>query len=165
MGIIFSVQWVIQVNAFALFTFRVYCFFCCCWCWWIGFSSQTCGFGSIDLKSMQAENLSNIVPLSSRSSNYIALRYCDFPPDITALGMKDKGSGYRYIVVFQYGSAVLFNIEDHEVESYHEIVRRHASGLLSEVRKYGTPINSHEAFMVDGMVEEFAGLNCAMEKT
>ena len=51
-------------------------------CWWVGFS-QTYGFGSIDLKSMQAENLSNIVPPSSRSSNYIALRYCDFPPDFT----------------------------------------------------------------------------------
>ncbi|MBA0843332.1 hypothetical protein Goarm_000531, partial [Gossypium armourianum] len=75
------------------------------------------GFGSIDLKSMQAENLSNIVPPSSRSSNYIALRYCDFPPGVT------------------YGSAVLFNIEDREVESYLEIVQRHASGLLPEMRR------------------------------
>ncbi|MBA0667668.1 hypothetical protein Goklo_000724, partial [Gossypium klotzschianum] len=72
---------------------------------------------SIDLKSMQAENLSNIVPPSSRSSNYIALRYCDFPPGVT------------------YGSAVLFNIEDREVESYLEIVQRHASVLLPEMRR------------------------------
>ena len=36
------------------------------------------------------------------------------------------------MVVFQYGSAVLFN-----VESYFEIVRRHASGLLPEMRKDG----------------------------
>ena len=41
------------------------------------------------------------------------------------------------MVVFQYGSAVLFNVEDHEVESYLEIVRRHASGLLPEMRKDG----------------------------
>ena len=41
------------------------------------------------------------------------------------------------MVVFQYGSAVLFNIEDHEVERYLEIVRRHTSGLLSEMRKDG----------------------------
>ena len=51
--------------------------------------------------------------------------------------MKDKVSGCRYMVVFQYGSAVLFNIEDHEVESYLEIVLRHASGLLPEMRKDG----------------------------
>ncbi|KAK6280917.1 hypothetical protein POUND7_014742 [Theobroma cacao] len=108
---------------------------------------------SIDLKSMQAENLSNIVPPSSRSSNYIGLRYCDFPTDITgrcqrltndkealfslviAIGMKDKVSSCRYMVVFQYGSAVLFNIQDHEIESYLEIVRIHASELLPEMRR------------------------------
>ncbi|XP_021299685.1 uncharacterized protein LOC110428239 isoform X2 [Herrania umbratica] len=153
---------------------------------------------------MQAENLSNIVPPSSRSSNYIALRYCDFPPDITALGMKDKVSSCRYMVIFQYGSAVLFNIEDHEVESYLEIVRRHASGLLPEMRRddyavkeqpqlakdmqggpdyvvlktldtdsiriIGSVLGQSIALdyfvsQVDGMVEEFAGINRAMEKT
>lgn len=41
------------------------------------------------------------------------------------------------MVVFQYGSAVLFNIEDHEVETYLDTVRRHASGLLPEMRKDG----------------------------
>lgn len=41
------------------------------------------------------------------------------------------------MVVFQYGSAVLFNIEDDEVESYLNMVRRHASGLLPEMRKDG----------------------------
>ena len=45
--------------------------------------SQIYGFGSINLKSMQAENLSNIFPPTSRSSNYVALRYCDLSPDIT----------------------------------------------------------------------------------
>lgn len=43
----------------------------------------------------------------------------------------------RYVLVYQYGSAVLFNINDHEVESYLEMVRRHASGLLPEMRKDG----------------------------
>lgn len=41
------------------------------------------------------------------------------------------------MVVFQYGSAVLFNIEDHEVESFLDLVRRHASGLLPETKKDG----------------------------
>ncbi|XVF43181.1 hypothetical protein PTKIN_Ptkin02bG0019900 [Pterospermum kingtungense] len=159
---------------------------------------------SIDLKSMQAENLSNIVPPSSRSSNYIALRYCDFPPDVTALEMKDKVGGCHYMVVFQYGSAVLFNIEDHEVESYLAIIRKHGSGLLPEMKKddycvkenpllgkdmqggpdyivlktldtdsiriIGSVLGQSIALdyfvsQVDGMVEEFAGINRAMEKT
>lgn len=41
------------------------------------------------------------------------------------------------MVVFQYGSAVLFNIDDHEIDSYLEVVRRYASGLLPEMRKDG----------------------------
>lgn len=41
------------------------------------------------------------------------------------------------MVVFQYGSAVLFNIVDNEVEAYLKIVRRYASGLLPEMRKDG----------------------------
>lgn len=56
---------------------------------------------------------------------------------IQGFGVKGNLSSCRYIVVFQYGSAVLFNIEDHEVESYLEVVRRHASGLLPEMRKDG----------------------------
>ncbi|KAE8691929.1 cell division topological specificity factor-like protein [Hibiscus syriacus] len=52
-----------------------------------------------------------------------------------ALGIRRKASSCRYMVVFQYGSTVLFNIEDHEVESHLEMVRKHASGLLTEMRK------------------------------
>ena len=52
-------------------------FFCMIWL------SQIHGFGSIDLRSMQAEHWSNIVPPSSRSANYIVLRYYDFPSEIT----------------------------------------------------------------------------------
>ncbi|CAK9308583.1 unnamed protein product [Citrullus colocynthis] len=91
---------------------------------------------SINLKNMQSENLSNVVPPTSRSSNYIALRYTDFPPETSDVRVKGENTScYRYMVVFQYGSAVLFNIEDHEVESYLDLVRRHASGLLPEIKK------------------------------
>jgi hypothetical protein len=38
--------------------------------------------GSIDLKSMQAEHGNDIVPPSTRTLNYIALRYPEFPPEI-----------------------------------------------------------------------------------
>ena len=64
----------------ALFISELYNFFfkgfCFCSLWF-----EIHGFGSINLKSMQAENLSNVVPATSRSSNYIALRYCDFPSE------------------------------------------------------------------------------------
>ncbi|KAJ6842132.1 uncharacterized protein M6B38_303230 [Iris pallida] len=39
------------------------------------------------------------------------------------------------MVVFQYGSIVLFNVSDHEADGYLKIVERHASGLLAEMRK------------------------------
>lgn len=42
-----------------------------------------------------------------------------------------------YMVVFQYGSIVLFNVPEHEVDGYLKIVERHASGLLPEMRKDG----------------------------
>ncbi|XAR65237.1 hypothetical protein NMG60_11009286 [Bertholletia excelsa] len=90
---------------------------------------------SIDLKSMHAENSSYVVPPTSRSSNYIALRFCNFPSETTGFRFEESMSSCCYMVVFQYGSAVLFNVEDHEVESYLELVRRHASGLLPEMRK------------------------------
>lgn len=41
------------------------------------------------------------------------------------------------MVVFQYGSAVFFNIGDHEVEVYLDIIRKHALGFLSEMKKDG----------------------------
>lgn len=41
------------------------------------------------------------------------------------------------MVVFNYGSVVLFNVPEHEVDGYLEIVKRHASGLLTEKRKDG----------------------------
>lgn len=51
---------------------------------------------------------------------------------------------YRYMVVYQYGAAVLFNVDDHEVDHYLQAVRQHASGLLSEMRKDG---QDHKQFL------------------
>ena len=58
-------------------------------------------------------------------------------------GFQDLNSNFvnenacSYMVVFQYGSIVLFNVSDHEVDGYLKIVERHASGLLPEMRKDG----------------------------
>ncbi|KAG5068171.1 hypothetical protein JHK85_000548 [Glycine max] len=191
---------------------------------------------SINLKGIQADNHRNVVPPSSRSSsNYVALRFCDFNLDsnvkgeirgssgsifcysanfsfwiwggrhlIQGHGFHVKASNSRYMVVYQYGSAVLFNIEDHEVESYLELVKKHASGLLQDMRKddyaikekplqvedmqggpdyivlksldtdgiriIGSVLGQSIALdyfvsQVDGLVEEFAGINRGMEKT
>lgn len=48
----------------------------------------------------------------------------------------------HYMVVFQYGSIVLFNVSDHEADGYLKIVEKHASGLLPEMRKDGKPKNT-----------------------
>lgn len=89
---------------------------------------------SVDLKSLQVEISSHFVPPTSRSTNHIALKFSNFNPDHNT-DIEENPSSHSYMVVFQYGSAVLFNVEDHEVESYLDIIRRHASGLLLETRK------------------------------
>ncbi|KMT06976.1 hypothetical protein BVRB_6g153100 [Beta vulgaris subsp. vulgaris] len=90
---------------------------------------------SIDLRSMQAENAGNVVPPTSRTSNYVTLRFCNTPSAMIGMGVGNSVIFNRYMVVFQYGSAILFNVEDHEVDFFLNIARRHASGLLSEMRK------------------------------
>ncbi|KAF8040445.1 hypothetical protein BT93_B2620 [Corymbia citriodora subsp. variegata] len=119
-----------------------------CGCWWF---SQINGFGSIDLKSLQAENLGSVLPATSRSSNYVALRYSALPSDIRGLGAKERASHCCYMVVFQYGSVILFNIEDHEIETYLKIVRRHASGLLPQTWKDDYAVK--EQPLLDGDME------------
>ncbi|XP_075485562.1 protein RETARDED ROOT GROWTH, mitochondrial [Primulina tabacum] len=89
---------------------------------------------SVDLKNLQAENSRYVIPATSRSSNSIALRYLDSPLQAGSF-FEENVSRYRYMVIFQYGSAVLFNVEDHEVDFYLQTVRQHASGLLPEMRK------------------------------
>ena len=53
------------------------------------------------------------------------------------LGANISGSDCCYMVVFQYGSIVLFNVREHDVDGYLKIVEKHASGLLPEMRKDG----------------------------
>lgn len=62
--------------------------------------SQICNFDSIDLKSMQAENLSYVVPPSSRSTNYIALRFCNSSTNSTVRIVKQSTLFYIDIKYF-----------------------------------------------------------------
>ncbi|KAK9126846.1 hypothetical protein Scep_015692 [Stephania cephalantha] len=102
---------------------------------------------SIDLRGLTDQNKANCVgcpqriskaifiPPNSRMTNYIVLRFGDAYSDSFGMGGDLSGSNCCYMVVFQYGSVVLFNIMDHEVDNYLKIVERHASGLLPEMRK------------------------------
>ncbi|XP_052625267.1 protein RETARDED ROOT GROWTH, mitochondrial isoform X2 [Lactuca sativa] len=65
------------------------------------------------------------------------------------IDVEENPSSHSYMVVFQYGSAVLFNVEDHEVESYLDIIRRHASGLLQETRKDDYVVKEKPLLMED----------------
>ncbi|CDP00391.1 unnamed protein product [Coffea canephora] len=115
---------------------------------------------SIDLKSMQAENSRYIVPPTSRSTNSIALRFCNFQSNMTDFKVRETTSSCQYMIVFQYGSAVLFNVEDHEAEQYLQMVRRYASGLLPELRKDDYAVK--EKLMMDKDME--GGLDCIVLK-
>ncbi|CAA7392818.1 unnamed protein product [Spirodela intermedia] len=91
---------------------------------------------SIDLRGLQAQNAFNVVPPTSRATNYVVLKYYDAknsPQDLNGISVNE--SICSYMVVFQYGSIVLFNVSDHEVDGYLKIVEKHASGLLPEMRK------------------------------
>ncbi|OAY68113.1 Sporulation protein RMD1 [Ananas comosus] len=91
---------------------------------------------SIDLRSLQSQNAFNVIPPNSRATNYVVLRYYDVKGDPHELeaGFVNE-SHCHYMIVFQYGSVVLFNVSDHEADGYLKIVEKHASGLLPEMRK------------------------------
>ncbi|KAL2896535.1 Sporulation protein RMD1 [Bienertia sinuspersici] len=90
---------------------------------------------SVDLKSLVEINKHNFIPPSSRMTNYVVLKFGNLKPEPNGVGATLSGSDCGYMVVFQYGSIVLFNVRDHEVDGYLKIVERHASGLLPEMRK------------------------------
>nr|KAJ0190603.1 hypothetical protein LSAT_V11C800396190 [Lactuca sativa] len=106
---------------------------------------------SVDLRSLVEQNRPNFIQPTSRMTNYIVLRFGSNKPEhivslfcscdqeifvaFAGLGSSLSGSESSYMVVFQYGSIVLFNVRDHEVDEYLNIVKSHASGLLQEIRK------------------------------
>ncbi|KAK4769131.1 hypothetical protein SAY86_027281 [Trapa natans] len=89
---------------------------------------------SVDLKSLVEQNKPNFIPPTSRMTNYILLKFGNLSYNSESDGCL-SGSGCCYMVVFQYGSIVLFNVPEHEVDGYLKIVEAHSSGLLPEMRK------------------------------
>ncbi|CAK9142963.1 unnamed protein product, partial [Ilex paraguariensis] len=90
---------------------------------------------SVDLRSLVEHNKQNFIPPTSRMTNYVVLRFGNANSEPNGLGASLSGSDCCYMVVFQYGSIVLFNVHDHEVDGYLKIVERCASGLLPEMRR------------------------------
>ncbi|XP_023905775.1 protein RETARDED ROOT GROWTH-LIKE [Quercus suber] len=89
---------------------------------------------SVDLRSLVEQNRQNFIPPTSRMTNYVVLKFGNLS-EINGLGASLSGSNCCYMVVFQYGSIVLFNVREHEVDGYLKIVQKHATGLLPEMRK------------------------------
>ncbi|KAK9283667.1 hypothetical protein L1049_011919 [Liquidambar formosana] len=90
---------------------------------------------SVDLRSLVEQNRPNFIPPTSRMTNYVVFKFGNPNPDPNVLGASLSQSDCCYMVVFQYGSIVLFNVRDHEIDGYLKIVEKHASGLLPEMRK------------------------------
>ncbi|XP_019435528.1 PREDICTED: uncharacterized protein LOC109342024 isoform X2 [Lupinus angustifolius] len=104
-----------------------------------------CKVNNIDLKSLVEQNKPNFVTPSSRMTNYVVLRFGDLS-DSRGLGSVFlNGSSGCYMVVFQYGSIVLFNVLEHEVDIYLNIIEKHASGLLPEMRKDEYEVREQQA--------------------
>ncbi|XP_076893831.1 protein RETARDED ROOT GROWTH-LIKE-like [Bidens hawaiensis] len=87
---------------------------------------------SVNLKELTDQNRPNYIQPTSRMTNYVVLRFGNTKPESIGLGASLSGSDNVYMVVFQYGSVVLFNSREHETERYLKIVKEHASGELSE---------------------------------
>ncbi|XP_021819185.1 uncharacterized protein LOC110761102 [Prunus avium] len=90
---------------------------------------------SVDLRSLVEQNRLNFIPPTSRMTNYVVFRFGEPSNSNNGLGLSLSGSDCCYMVVFQYGSIVLFNVREHEIDGYLKIVEKHASGLLPEMRK------------------------------
>ncbi|KAL1819272.1 hypothetical protein ACET3Z_014141 [Daucus carota] len=90
---------------------------------------------SVDLKGLVEQNKPNFIPPASRMTNYVVLRFGNLRTELNGLYSSLRGDECCFMVVFQYGSVVLFNVRDHEIDGYLKLVKKHASGLLPETRK------------------------------
>ncbi|XP_050386455.1 protein RETARDED ROOT GROWTH-LIKE [Argentina anserina] len=90
---------------------------------------------SVDLRSLVEQNRVNFIPPTSRMTNYVVFRFGELVKTDSAFGPSLSGSDCCYMVVFQYGSIILFNVPEPEIDGYLKIVEKHASGLLHEMKK------------------------------
>ncbi|KAI3924155.1 hypothetical protein MKX01_029690 [Papaver californicum] len=86
------------------------------------------------------EKQANLIPHTSGITNYAILKFGN--------ATSQNPSVYSYMVVFPYGSTVLFNMLDDEVDRYLKIIERHASGLLGTSKDVGSFQNYHIKYEV-----------------
>ncbi|KAG6515878.1 hypothetical protein ZIOFF_026312 [Zingiber officinale] len=95
---------------------------------------------SIDLKSLRAHNAFNVISPASRVSDCVILRFYDNnfkfenDPQVIEFDFSNE-SNCHYVVVFQYGSVVLFNVSEQKADGYLKIVENHALIMLPERAK------------------------------
>ncbi|KAI3983276.1 hypothetical protein MKX01_013343 [Papaver californicum] len=90
----------------------------------------------IDLMGLMTENEANLIPHTPGIGNYVILRCtdltdCHTPAPESEANLLSRKS-YSYMVVFKYGSTVMFNMLDHQVDGYLKIIKRHASGTTKD---------------------------------
>ncbi|KAK4793289.1 hypothetical protein SAY86_023724 [Trapa natans] len=73
----------------------------------------------VNLKGLVEHNKPNFIPPTSGMINYVLLKF----------------GNLSYSNEFRYGSIVLFNVLEHEVDGYLKIVEAHSAGFLPEIRK------------------------------
>ncbi|XP_026416679.1 uncharacterized protein LOC113312135 [Papaver somniferum] len=91
----------------------------------------------IDLMGLMSENQANLIPHTPGIGNYIVLRFDNLTGTPTAppqeLDVELSGRSHSsYMVVFKYGSTLMFNMLDHQIDGYLKIIKRHASGTTKD---------------------------------
>lgn len=101
-------------------------------------------FNRIDLKGLIAENQDNLIHHTSGEINYAVLKFGNGSSQTPSRDSEANlsGSSHSYMVVFPYGSTVVFNMLDGEVDGHLKIVERHASGL-AETGKDGASFQNY----------------------
>ncbi|KAI3843028.1 hypothetical protein MKX03_018283 [Papaver bracteatum] len=102
-------------------------------------------FNRIDLEGLMAVNQANLIPHTSGMTNYALLKFDNANSQTPTRDLEAKSIGgiHSYMVVFPYGSTVMFNMLDQEVDGCLKIIERHASGLLPEMTNKGLSSQSY----------------------
>ncbi|EOA20790.1 hypothetical protein CARUB_v10001126mg [Capsella rubella] len=89
---------------------------------------------SVNLRSLIEQNKQNFIPPTSRTANCAVLKFGNHSDPTGTTAGCISWTDCIYMVVYQYGSIVLFNVREHEVDEYLKLVERHAYCLLPEMK-------------------------------